>query len=415
VQIFRIGNPSLISGGGGARVYKVLQYLPRYARIILIPTFEYLILNCKKSSFSEILDLEKRGVSIPSEVFEVIDKCTKVKISKLPNKLIKLEKEFLMNFTGYFKESSLALTDHELYQLLYALKEIKTRVENKISGFIIQTAPGDTANLLKYLRIRGFNLKSILAYLRNIYSSFIFKESAGHLDFVLGITKTTINDLIKLNLIKNNIITKVIYPANAVDEEIFSYSTTKKETYAVYYARLIPHKGVREVPWIWKKVNEVLKDAKLLVLGKFSDAKLEKWFLSKSKNLNIEFRGFVPRKELLKIVSKAKVTVYPTHFDSFSLVILESLALKTPIVSYGLPSLIEVYNNLPPVRFVREFDKERMAEEIIKIITMKDEDYENLFRNKRYEKFIEDHNSWDKVAKSEFNIFNEILDNFKKS
>jgi Glycosyltransferase len=62
----------------------------------------------------------------------------------------------------------------------------------------------------------------------------------------------------------------------------------------------------------------------------------------------VEYLGFVSQDKLIDVVSKAKVLVYPSHFDSFPLVILESLALGTPVIAYKIPGVRSVYAGLAP-------------------------------------------------------------------
>ena len=48
--------------------------------------------------------------------------------------------------------------------------------------------------------------------------------------------------------------------------------------------------------------------------------------------------------------------------------------------------------------FVKEFNIKGMANEAIKVLKMKDEDYYNLVYNEKVDKFIEKHKGWDKIV-----------------
>jgi len=66
--------------------------------------------------------------------------------------------------------------------------------------------------------------------------------------------------------------------------------------------------------------------------------------------------GYRPIEEVYSTVAKAKVLIYPSHQDGFSLVVLDTLALGTSVVAYDIPAIRFVFSNLKPVRAVREYD-----------------------------------------------------------
>ncbi|QXJ28565.1 hypothetical protein J5U23_01434 [Saccharolobus shibatae B12] len=200
---------------------------------------------------------------------------------------------------------------------------------------------------------------------------------------------------------------KILKIGNAFNPEILKFRTNNKEDYLVFWARLYSLKGILEIPYIMKEIVRIY-DVKLKLSGQFwSNIEKERFFeLIKKLRLekSIEYMGFLPEEEKYKLVSKAKALVYPTHSDLFPIVILESLALGTPIISYDLVGPRSIYNGLEAVKFIKEFDVKGMAREILKLISMKDEDYFNLIYNKKLDKFLEMHSSWDKVAEGNISI-----------
>jgi len=58
--------------------------------------------------------------------------------------------------------------------------------------------------------------------------------------------------------------------------------------------------------------------------------------------------GFLPKEKYYETLARARALVYPSHSDSFSLVILESLAVGTPVVTYDIPGPRSVYGGSPP-------------------------------------------------------------------
>ena len=235
---------------------------------------------------------------------------------------------------------------------------------------------------MRYLLINIFKLNKILKTAK-----------------VLVVSEGTLEEI---PLDKNKYDVKVLEYALPIEEDVIKYRVKEKEDYIVFFARLVETKGVTELPLIMKHITKKMKDVKLYVIGQFYSKEYERYIKTLVKKLNLEnnikFLGFLNDEDKYKIVSKAKLVIYPTHEDFYSYVILESLAVGTPVVSYSLPGPYSVFKNLPAVRFVKEFDIKGMAEEAVKIFKMKDEDYFNLVYNEKVNKFIEKRRGWDKIA-----------------
>ncbi|BCS93766.1 MAG: D-inositol-3-phosphate glycosyltransferase [Metallosphaera javensis (ex Sakai et al. 2022)] len=191
----------------------------------------------------------------------------------------------------------------------------------------------------------------------------------------------------------------VTIPGNAIDPGIRRFRR-EKEDYAVYFTRLIPEKGLFDVPLIWKKVNE-RRDMRLYVMGQFLDEKDEEDFmrLIQRLNVNVEYLGFKTGRDLYEMVAGAQFTLYPSHYDSFSLVVLESLALNTPVVAYDTPAIREVYQGVKGVSTVEEDNLTGMASLCLK------QGEVNVI-------FPEIYSSWDKVALAEIESINKMAKTF---
>jgi Glycosyltransferase len=214
----------------------------------------------------------------------------------------------------------------------------------------------------------------------------------GGLNFILSVSSTPL----KFSGLDSLTSWEVIRPANAFN----GVPNYDKEDYAIYFTRLIPEKGVFEVPLIWREVNR-RRDLKLYVVGKFQYREDEEAFLKMSERfkVNLEYLGFKEGKELFDLISKARVTVYPSHYDSFSMVVLESLSLGTPVVAYGTPAIREVYSRLPEVRVVREDEIKEMAREVVSILGK-----EKVGTSHKTQEFLREHSSWEKVVEAELKL-----------
>ncbi|ACR41604.1 glycosyltransferase family 4 protein [Saccharolobus islandicus] len=401
-------------GGGGIHVKEVLDRLSKKTEILALPPFNEINL-LKQYNICDKID------NLPFILPKVVKKaCNGEKISyeeilqeyRKATEDVKILYEpltyFYMNTSSQLRKLKLFLSSFRPSIICNEDLSVDAYCISKISGkklvTVIQTdyfrsyysalrflygslkyRIGDPLFALKY-RYAFFNIAKFKLIIKDPLVKYILLVSKGALDSV--------------NLKSNKI--KVLDPGNAFNPEILRYRTKQKEDYLVFWARLNYLKGIFEIPYILREVIKVKSNAKLIIFGKLSSNNEKEKFFEMIKKLglerNINYLGFIPDDEKYKIVSKARVLVYPTHEDVFALTILESLALGTPVIAYDLPGPKSVYNGLEAVKFVKEFDVKGMAKNVVKILSMKDEDYFNLIYNEKIERFLERHNNWDKVV-----------------
>jgi len=278
--------------------------------------------------------------------------------------------------------------------------------------------------LIKYLKMKSelpidifLNTKNKFIYtvykgLRESFiSSFIKYSNAIHR--IYGVSQ---GQLSSLGLAKSKKAT-VIDPPLAVEKELLSKrkDVNEKKDYLVFYARLIPLKGILELPFIVKEVITLsgYKELKVFIMGKFPVVDLKNFFFSIVNKLSLEenivYKGYVSREELLNTVSEARCVVYPSHEDSFSLAILEAITMGTPVVAYDIPGPKSVYSGLSSVKFVDEFNIKSMATEVVKILKMTDDEYNSLIYNDKMDKFIEKYTDWDLVVERYYRDLMSLL------
>ncbi|RQP25846.1 glycosyltransferase family 4 protein [Piscinibacter terrae] len=62
----------------------------------------------------------------------------------------------------------------------------------------------------------------------------------------------------------------------------------------------------------------------------------------RAKYPEVQWRGVVPRTELVKIYSAADVFVFPSHSETFGLVMLEAMACGLPVAAFPVPGPLDV-------------------------------------------------------------------------
>jgi glycosyltransferase involved in cell wall biosynthesis len=97
------------------------------------------------------------------------------------------------------------------------------------------------------------------------------------------------------------------------------------------------------------------------------------------------------------------VLVYPSYRDSFSLTILEALALGLGVVAYDIPVVRYFYRSSNMVYVVKKGDVELFATSIIRAFQERKEpdDYTKAL--------IKKHSSWERVVRAEFNALISVM------
>lgn len=116
-----------------------------------------------------------------------------------------------------------------------------------------------------------------------------------------------------------------IYPPVDVDEFIPKHKVDKEDFYIVVGA-LVPYK---RVDLVVDAFNE--SGRRLVVVGKGAQrAKLEG-----TAKKNIEFKGFLPREEMIALLHCAKAFIYP-QVEDFGITAVEAQAAGTPVIAYDV-------------------------------------------------------------------------------
>lgn len=163
--------------------------------------------------------------------------------------------------------------------------------------------------------------------------SIIFHRMMGIYGKINYICLTEFNKkkLLGLKKIKEK---RVFVKPNFIDcKEEFLPEEQRKNQF-VFAGRLDKLKGIDILLEAWKEMGS---DApKLIVCG---TGPMEDWCkkFSNANKINVEFRGFVPNAEVVKIVAKSKALVLPTQcYEGFPMSIVEAFSVGTPVLCSDL-------------------------------------------------------------------------------
>lgn len=113
---------------------------------------------------------------------------------------------------------------------------------------------------------------------------------------------------------------------------------------AAFAARFHPHKGFLDLPRIAALLKQRRGEGvRIAVCGSPSSPRYSKQFedlvTSYRVENNLVMMGRLPRSELYRTIRRSHALLYPSYVDSFSITVLESLSLRTPVFAYGIDAL----------------------------------------------------------------------------
>lgn len=111
----------------------------------------------------------------------------------------------------------------------------------------------------------------------------------------------------------------------------------------VFVGRFEPNKGIAELLDIVEHLNPEVPNLELRLVG---DGPLRRWVEAESVARGLSGRvlcvGPVSPDRVRQELRRADLFVFPSHYESFGIAVLEALAVGVPVVSSDLPALREV-------------------------------------------------------------------------
>jgi glycosyltransferase involved in cell wall biosynthesis len=396
-------------GGGAAHALNVSSILSKEYEIIYFPDPQFYA-EYRRNSISlkrHIENLSQRGILLPKSFDEIMAN------EYDERRIIEL----------YCDETIDFLFDFELKGTLFHEYPFRfIRSKNLDAGVLIQGFADLNFHLLRYVE-DSFTL-SILArsyrvFLYRVYhylETFILlhkMESSRNISIVF-----IVNGNYERNVSISHPNAMVLSPSNGIMNDLLKASPStspmkrkgeKIDNKVLFFARLFYHKGLFDIPKILASLSESTR-FKLVVAGRFIYAEDEKKFFDLLKKYgvsnSVEYKGYLSDEELYDEIRTAKVTLYPSHSDSFSMVVSQSLFFGTPVVAYDIAGL-SIYKKFGAVKLVREFDFGGMADAVLEFLKMPD--YEKLFDDPEMERFLRSH-TWENVAEQ----YSKSFRSFKK-
>jgi glycosyltransferase involved in cell wall biosynthesis len=266
-------------------------------------------------------------------------------------------------------------------------------------------------NILKFVSAKSSAKNLSLISRIGVASQLFVQLKVAQKSLMLSVSASVVEELRILN---PKIEFCVIEPGNGINLEKFvTKSDAKLECDAFFFARLIPEKGLYDLPVIWKYVTKRIPKAVLGVAGITEDQRDVDRFLDMVSKFrlgqNIIFLGELEEKALISSIKSSKLTLYPSLLDSFSLVTLESLACSTPVVAYDIPAIRHNFGKCDSVLRCPIKDTECMAEKTLSII-------ENEKLKEALSKKAKEYSAnydWKSVVRAEKQAYYKVIEYFR--
>jgi len=151
-----------------------------------------------------------------------------------------------------------------------------------------------------------------------------------------------------------------------------SLQTEFSKPYSVFPARWAVTKGLADLILASLLVKRSIPSFKLFMVGssnKLIRRQIERLVHRLGLKDNVVLLGYMRRDgDYWYLRRKAKLTIYPSHEDSFSYTVLESLLLGVPVVAYNIPALRLNYGDVEGLYLVEEGNIEALATKVIEIL-----------------------------------------------
>ncbi|MCW3995870.1 MAG: glycosyltransferase [Candidatus Bathyarchaeota archaeon] len=230
-----------------------------------------------------------------------------------------------------------------------------------------------------YTSLRGIKRSNFRAILEAFVWYLSFKVLESPSANILCLSSVVAEAISKIGL-KKQIASTCIGNGINYTEIVSLTSDFPREFDAIYATgNFSPQKGIFEVAKIWRAVVDRLPDAKLAIAGVvyYENPDVFEEFDKLIQNLNIKKNIFLlcdplrglPQFKLWNEMNRAKVFLYPTMKDVWPLIIGEALACGLPVVTYGLPGILNAYGDCKSVCIVNVRDVKNSAMILVELIS----------------------------------------------
>ena len=256
-----------------------------------------------------------------------------------------------------------------------------------------------TTSYKKIIRLHGghhffaieLNIKP--AFWRSFQEKKSFKKAEGYIavsDYVGRQTQKYLNFYFDYTTIYNS-----------VDTDKFSMSNlaSVEENTLLFVGTVCEKKGVRQLVQAMPLIKKEIPSIKLKIVGRDlidkngkSFTEYLKTYINNDLKNNIEILGPVPHVDIPNYIAKTHICVFPSHMESFGLVLLEALIMGKVVLASSIEPFKEIKGKEPIFEFVNEITPENISKKVIELLNSNNETLKmgELARENIFKRFNDD-------------------------
>jgi glycosyltransferase involved in cell wall biosynthesis len=256
-----------------------------------------------------------------------------------------------------------------------------------------------TTSYKKIIRLHGghhffaieLNIKP--AFWRSFQEKKSFKKAEGYIavsDYVGRQTQKYLNFYFDYTTIYNS-----------VDTDKFSMSNlaSVEENTLLFVGTVCEKKGVRQLVQAMPLIKKEIPSIKLKIVGRDlidkngkSFTEYLKTYINNDLKNNIEILGPVPHVDIPNYIAKTHICVFPSHMESFGLVLLEALIMGKVVLASSIETFKEIKGKEPIFEFFNEITPENISKKVIELLNSNNETLKmgELARENIFKRFNDD-------------------------
>ncbi len=206
---------------------------------------------------------------------------------------------------------------------------------------------------------------------------------------------------------KNNII---ILPQGIDTKKLLALSnlTVEKDNSIFFSGRLIWRKGIFYLLKAFEQVHSEIPDLKLKIFGQGPlEGAVKNFITNHNLSKSVICYGYVTYQDLIKEICKSYFAVLPSLFEASSILMLEVMACKKPLVAFNLPFLEEQFKHNYDA-YLAALDERALAQAIIKLY--RDEALRARLSDNGFRNVMLNHD-WSKIADQYLEIYENSIAN----
>ncbi len=247
------------------------------------------------------------------------------------------------------------------------------------------------------------------------FATKIFPNSKSMKQYIIDNNFTTYE---KLDVISegssNGIDTKYFCRNNFNENEIEQLKNelgiSKKDFVFLYVGRIVSHKGINELVISFKKVKQIKKNVKLLIVGDFEmdlDPISTKNHFEIMNNKSIIFTGW--KNDVRKYFCISNLFVFPSYREGFPNVVLQSLSMELPCIVTDINGCNEIIKNNFNGLIIPKKNTKSLIDSMLKLVD--NQDIISRFKTNSRKNIVENYERaiiWEKLRKEYFKLIKEL-------